>query len=125
MEVPLLFVLDLRPATDSLSSPVLAQRLGADQGKTEDAIAPTTIAPAGPVTGPVVHAAAGLVTHAAVADPAAAAYHEVRKLKIGGATVGDGLDLARGYRSKLTELELGLPALRALSGEDPRTKVAF
>jgi hypothetical protein len=130
MEVPLLFVSDLRPTTDSLSSPVLAQRLAGDYGETEVDIAPTTIDLTGTVTGPVAHAAAGLVTHAAVADPAAidpaaAAYHEVRKLKIGGATVGDGLDLARGYRSKLTELELGLPALRALSGEDPRTKVAF
>jgi hypothetical protein len=125
LEVPLLFVYDLRPTIDSLSSPVLAQRLAADYGEHVVDIAPTTIDLAGTVTGPVVHAAAGPANQAAVADPAAAAYHEVRKLTIGGATVGDGLDLARGYRSKLTELELGLPALRALSGEDSGTKVAF
>lgn len=130
MEVPLLFVSDLWPTIDSLSSPVLAQRLADDYGETEAEIAPTTIDLTGTVTGPVAHAAAGLAAHAEVVDPAAidpgaAAYHEVRKLKIGGATVGDGLDLTAGYRSKLTELELGLPALRALSGDDPRTRVAF
>jgi hypothetical protein len=48
---------------------------------------------------------------------------EVRSLTIAG--VAEGIDLAGGYRSRLTELEVGLPALRALRGEDPRARVAF
>ncbi|MFE3985910.1 hypothetical protein ACFXPR_15630 [Nocardia tengchongensis] len=116
MEMPLLFVFDLRPAVDSLASPVLAQRLTTDYGETEVEIAPTTIDLTGAVAGPIAPAAA---------DPNAAAFHEVRKLKIGGATLGEGLDLANGYRSKLTELEIGLPALRALRGQDSRAAVTF
>ncbi len=113
MELPLLFVFDLRPTTDSLSSPVLAERLTREYGETEVKIAPVTI----DLTGPVAADAAGARTDAA--------FHEVRKLKIGGASVGEGLDLTKGYRAKLTELEIGLPALRALRGEDPRARVAF
>jgi hypothetical protein len=42
-----------------------------------------------------------------------------------GATLGEGLVLADGYRSKLAALRIALPALRALTGQDPRTRVTF
>ena len=42
-----------------------------------------------------------------------------------GSRSRSGLSLADGYRSKLTELEIGLPALRSLLGEDPRTRAKF
>ncbi len=116
-ELPLLFVLDLRPTVDSLSSPVLAQRLAADYGETEVAVAPTSLDLAGAVASPLAPEA--------TAGPAAGAVHEVRRLRIGGAILGEGLDLATGYRSRLTGLEIGLPAVRALRGDDAVTQVVF
>ncbi|MCW2902834.1 MAG: hypothetical protein JWO67_5099 [Streptosporangiaceae bacterium] len=116
MALPMLFVDDLRPTVDSLNNPDLAKQLVNDYGAHEVVIAPTTIDLVGDVAA---------LRAAATTDPAAAAYHEVRKLTIGGANIGEGLDLADGYRSKLAELEIGLPALRVLRDEDPRARVAF
>jgi hypothetical protein len=61
MEVPLLFVSDLRPTTD----------YGETAVEIAVEIAPTIIDLTGTVTSPVAHAAAGLVAHAAVVDPTA------------------------------------------------------
>jgi len=63
--------------------------------------------------------------HVATSLLRSAACHEVHKLKIGGATAAEGLDLADGYRPALPELQIGLSSLRTLSGEDPRARVAF
>jgi hypothetical protein len=118
LEVPLLFVLDLRPSTDSLRSPVLAQRLSTEYGGATAGVTPIVIdlTGAGDVAGPPAHPAGG---------PLPGAFHEVRAVTIGGATVGEGLDLAGGYRSKITQMEIALPALRALQDADPRTRVTF
>ncbi|WIM92897.1 hypothetical protein ACTOB_004855 [Actinoplanes oblitus] len=104
--LPMLFVADLRPAADSLGSPLLVRRLAADFPATEVRIAPTDIDLVG-----------------AAAERLPGDVLEVRSLTVAG--VAEGLDLAQGYRSRLTELEVGLPALRALSGADPRARVAF
>jgi hypothetical protein len=104
LDLPMLFVAD---KAESLTSPVLAQRLAADYPATEVRIGPTNIDLVG----------------AATDKRARGDVHEVRSLTIAGVT--EGLNLADGYRSKLTELEVALPALRGLSGDDPRTKVAF
>ncbi|MEV7095366.1 hypothetical protein AB0M80_21240 [Amycolatopsis sp. NPDC051045] len=119
MDLPLLFVFDLRPTVDSLASPVLAQRLADDYGEAAVSIAPSNIdlTPGA--------AASPLAPGVPPALPAPGSIHEVRALKLAGARIADGLDLADGYRSKLTELEIGLPALRALRGDDARTTVAF
>jgi hypothetical protein len=107
LDLPMLFVADLLPNAASLTSPLLAQQLADDYGAIEIPIAATNIDLVG----------------AATDDREGGDVHEVRSLTIAG--VKDGLDLADGYRSKLTELEVGLPALRALRGGDPRPKVAF
>jgi hypothetical protein len=116
-DLPMLFVADLRPSADSLGSPLLARRLAADFPATEVRIAPTDV----DLVGAAAPAAPGLASAAAERLPGDVL--EVRSLTIAG--VAEGLDLARGYRSRLTELEVGLPALRALRGEDPRARVAF
>ena len=107
IELPMLFVADLRPTVDSLTSPVLAQRLATDYGAAEVRIAPTPIDLVG----------------AASDERASGDVHEVHALTVAG--VSAGIDLADGYRPKLTQLEVALPALRALRGDDVRTKVAF
>lgn len=108
LDLPMLFVADLRPGAESLTSPALAGRLATDFPATEVPIAPTYI---------------DLVGTGTRAELARGDVHEVRSFTIAG--VADGLDLAGGYRPRLTELEVGIPALRALRGDDPRTKVAF
>jgi hypothetical protein len=107
LELPMLFVYDLRPNAESLTSPVLAQRLDAVYGATEVRIAPTNIDLVG----------------AATNERASGDVHEVHSLTVAGVT--EGLNLADGYRSKLTQLEVALPALRGLRGDDVRAKVAF
>ena len=118
-DLPMLFVADLRPNAESLTSPVLAQRLAADYGTTEVRIDPTNI----DLVGAGTAAAATTVAAGAAAERLRGDVHEVRSLTISG--VAEGLNLSGGYRSKLTELEVGLPALRALRGDDPRTRVTF
>jgi hypothetical protein len=107
LDLPMFFVADLRPTVASLTSPVLAEKLAVDYGAAEVAIAPTNI--------DLVGAATDVRARGDV--------HEVRSLTIAG--VKRGLNLADGYRAELTELEVALPALRALRGDDPRPKVAF
>jgi hypothetical protein len=107
LDLPMLFVADLRPTVASLTSPVLAQRLAADYGANAVPIPPTNIDLVG----------------AATDERARGDMHEVHSLTIAG--VKDGLNLADGYRGELTELEVALPALRALRGDDRRPKVAF
>jgi hypothetical protein len=107
LDLPLLFVADLRPTVDSLTSSVLAQRLADDYGAIEVRIPAANLDLVG----------------AATRDSAAADVHEVHALTVAG--VAEGLDLAGGYRPRLAELEVALPALRALRGDDVRTKVRF
>jgi hypothetical protein len=107
LDLPMLFVADLRPTVGSLTSPILAQRLATDYGAAEVQIAPANIDLVG----------------AASDERASGDVHEVHSLTVAG--VSEGLDLADGYRSKLTQLEVALPALRALRGDDVRTKVVF
>jgi hypothetical protein len=108
LDMPMLFVKDWRPDAESLTSPALAERLATDYGEPEIRIAPAHI----DLVGAAEQRAAGDV-------------HEVRAVKIGGAKPGDGLNLADGYRPKLTQLEIGLPALRALRGDERATRVKF
>lgn len=97
--IPMLFVSDLGPEIPTLTSPQVAAKLAEDYRDNEVAIAPTNIDLAGAAT-------------------------EVRAFKIAGATAG--LDLAGdGYRPQLNELEIGLPAMRGLLGEDPRRRAKF
>ena len=105
LELPLLFVADLLPIVDSLASPVLAQRLADDYGAKQIPLTPTHLDLVGSRT-----------DERKLGD-----VHEVHSLTVGG--VAQGLNLAQGYRARLTELEVGLPALRMLRGGDPRAKV--
>jgi hypothetical protein len=107
--LPLLFVDDMAPNILTLTSPEVAKQLAIDYAETEVRISPTNIDLVG-----------GDADAQMIGD-----VHEVRALKIAGAKLEEGLNLSDGYRSKLTEVEVGLPALRTLLGEDPRTKVKF
>ncbi len=107
LDLPMLFVADLRPAVDSLSDTGLLQRLATDYGG--------AAIPVGPVNLDLVGAAA--------VQRASGDMHEVHSITVAGAT--EGLDLTDGYRAKIAVLEVALPALRALRGEDVRTNVAF
>jgi len=118
LELPLLFVFDLRPTVDSLASSVLAQRLAVGYGEATAGIAPTALdltpdAPGSPPApgSPGAPPSPGSITRCA--------------LKIAGVRNADGLDVRNGYGPKVTEFEVGLPALRALRGDDARAKVAF
>jgi len=117
--IPMLFVADFRPAAESLTDPGLAQRLATDYGANEVRIPPTDIDLVGaPADAQPPHAAA------ATDAPVNVDVHEVHSLTIAGVT--DGLNLADdGYRCKLTQFELALPALRALRGDDTHAIVTF
>ena len=118
LNIPMLFVADLRPAAESLTDPGLAQRLATDYGATEVRIPPTNIDLVGAPADPQLPDAA-----TATDAPVNVDVHEVHSLTIAGVT--DGLNLADGYRCKLTQFELALPALRALRGDDIHAIVAF
>jgi hypothetical protein len=113
-DVPLLFVDDMAPTIPTLTSPDVARQLEKDYPAQEVKIHPTNIDLAGAAT-----------RDRKAGDVHAGDVHEVRALKIGGAKLEEGLALADGYRSKLTELEIGLPALRVLAGNDSPARVAF
>jgi hypothetical protein len=118
LNIPMLFVADLRPAAESLTDPGLAQRLAADYGATEVRIPPTNIDLVGAA------ADAQLPDEATATDtPVNVDVHEVHSLTIAGVT--EGLNLADGYRCRLSQFELALPALRALRGDDTHAIVAF
>lgn len=100
--LPLLFVEDRRPAVDTLASPELARRLAADYGTSRVALP-------------------GAVLDLVKAPQRAAGdVHEVHAITVGG--LGDVRD---GYRPVLTELEVALPALRVLRGDNAVSKVRF
>lgn len=104
-ELPLLFVADLRPTIDSLASPELARRLAADYGASK------------------VGLPAAVIDLVGSAGRANAETHEVHSITVAGVT--EGLDLRDGFRPALTELELSLPALRVLRGDDRLSTVRF
>ena len=116
LALPMLFVDDLAPDIATLTSPDVAKQLALEYAEAEVRIPATDIDLVGGATSAV---------GAAAAAPKKGDIQEVRALKIAGVKVEEGLSLADGYRSKLTELEIGLPALRSLLGEDPRTRAKF
>ena len=116
LALPMLFVDDLAPDIATLTSPEVAKQLALEYAEAEVRIPATDIDLVGGATSAV---------GAAAAAPKKGDIQEVRALKIAGVKVEEGLSLADGYRSKLTELEIGLPALRSLLGEDPRTRAKF
>ena len=108
LELPLLFV-DDRPEIPTLTSPEVAEQLAKDYREDEALRGITT-------------ADIDLVGMNLSGD-----IQEVRALKITGASLlADNLDLNRdGYRPKLAELDIGLPALRGLLGDDSRAVMRF
>jgi WD40 repeat protein len=118
-ELPLLFVADLRPTVDSLASPDLARRLAADYGATKVGLPGVALDVLGP--GPANPVAPGVP--AAAGDRANGDRHEVHSITVGGLT--DRLDPRDGYRAALTELEVALPALRVLRGDNALSAVRF
>ena len=108
LDMPLLFV-DDRPEIPTLTSPEVAEQLAKDYREAEAlrGITTTNI---------------DLVGMNLSGD-----IQEVRALKITGAgLVADNLDLRRdGYRPKLVALDIGLPALRGLLGDDSRAVMRF
>jgi WD40 repeat protein len=107
-ELPLLFVADLRDDFDTLASPELAARLADDYGGSRAAL------PA---------AAIDVVDAAGRTDRAAGDRHEVHSITVAG--IREGLDLRDGYRPTLAALEVSLPALRVLRGDDRLSTVQF
>jgi hypothetical protein len=111
LDIPLVFVADLRPGADSLGNPGLADKLAGFYGEAPVNIPPTDIDLVGaPLTeGPEA------VERADV--------HEVHGLTVAG--YDRSLGLADGYRARLSQLEIALPALRSLQNADPRKQVTF
>ncbi|MFD9669855.1 PQQ-binding-like beta-propeller repeat protein [Rhodococcus sp. NPDC059968] len=104
-DAPLIFVKDFNSAFSTMPSPGVAFRLAADYDTTHVRIAPTNLDLVG------------------AARKENGDVHEVHALTIAG--VGKGTALEDGYRAKLTEFEVALPALRTLRGEDTRPTVKF
>ncbi|MFE1591351.1 hypothetical protein [Nocardia sp. NPDC058705] len=101
--MPLFFVAEIAVgATTSLTDPGLAQRLSSDYGAEAVAFAPTPI----DITGTGGRARGDI--------------HEVHGLTIAGIA---NQSLADGYRAGLAQLEIALPALRVLRGDDQVTSV--
>ncbi|MCA2207443.1 hypothetical protein [Nocardia rosealba] len=101
--VPLLFVAEIDLGTGtSLTDPGLAQRLHDDYGTVSVSIAPT----------PLDLAGAGGRGRGDI--------HEVHGLTLAGLAEHSP---AAGYRAGLTQLDIALPALRVLRGDDRRTSV--
>jgi WD40 repeat protein len=113
-ELPLLFVRDWLPTVDSLRDPGLAERLARDYGAHKAGLPGAVIDIVGSGT------SAAPTTLAARASGDA---HEVHSITVAGFT--DRLDLRDGYRAALTELEVALPALRVLRGDDRLSAVRF
>lgn len=112
LELPLLFVADLRGANgggvDSLASRELATELAGAYGRADVSIPPTDIDLVGAPPTPAVRELTDV--------------YEVRALTIAG---NKAADLADGYRAQLDQLEIALPAMRSLLGEDPIAEVSF
>jgi hypothetical protein len=111
LNVPLVFVADLRPKADSLANPDLADKLAAFYGQAKVDIPPTDI----DLVGAPPTEAPEQVEHADV--------HEVHSLTVAG--YDRSLSLADGYRARLSQLEIALPAMRSLQNADPRKQVTF
>jgi hypothetical protein len=111
LNIPLVFVADLRPKADSLANPDVADKLAAFYGQTKVDIPPTDI----DLVGAPPTEAPEQVEHADV--------HEVHSLTVAG--YDRSLNLADGYRARLSQLEIALPAMRSLQNADPRKQVTF
>jgi hypothetical protein len=109
LNVPLIFVVDMAPLANSLTNPALADVLVGAYSEAQARITPTDIDLIGAGT--------------PLSAEQSADVFEVHVLTIAGH--GSNLDLSGGYRPRLSQLEVALPALRPLLDREVRQAVVF
>ena len=109
LSVPLIFVVDMAPLANSLTNPALADVLVGAYSEAQARITPTDVDLIGAGT--------------RLSAEQSADVFEVHALTIAGH--GSNLDLSGGYRPRLSQLEVALPALRPLLDREVRQAVVF